>query len=96
MLRRTTTTDDLEIMKEIKRNNTKEREVVQALEKNNGLSWEEDRIVYVEERIYIPNNKKLKEKILQENYDSVVVGHQGQQQMLELIKRSRGTTGGQG
>ena len=96
MLRRTTTTDDLEIMKEIKRNNTKEWEVVQALEKNNGLSWEEDRIVYVEERIYIPNNKKLKEKILQENYDSVVVGHQGQQQMLELIKRSRGTTGGQG
>ena len=50
----------------------------------------------MEERIYIPNNKKLKEKILQENYDSVVVGHQGQQQMLELIKRSRGTTGGQG
>ena len=95
MLRRTTTTDDLEIMKEIKRNNTKEREVVQALEKNNGLSWEEDRIVYVEGRIYIPNNKKLKEKILQENYDSVDVGHWGQQQMLELIKRSRGTTGGQ-
>jgi len=38
MLRRMATTDDLEMMKEIKRNNTKEREVVQALEKNNGLS----------------------------------------------------------
>jgi len=79
MLRRTTTTDDLEIMKEIKRNNTKEQEVVQALEKNDGLSWEEDGIVYVEGRIYIPNNKKLKEKILQENHDSVDVGHPGQQ-----------------
>jgi len=88
MLRRTITIDDLEIMKEIKRNNTKEQEVVQALEKNNRLSWEEDRIVYVEGRIYIPNNKKLKEKILQENYDSVDVGHPGQQQMLELIKRN--------
>jgi len=79
MLKRTTTTDDLEIMKEIKRNNTKKQEAVQALEKNDRLSWEEDGIVYVEGRIYVPNNKKLKEKILQENYDSVDVGHPGQQ-----------------
>jgi len=79
MLKRKTTTNNLEIIKKIKRNNTKEWEVVQALEKNNGLSWEEDGIVYIEERIYIPNNKKLKEKILQENYDSVDVGHLEQQ-----------------
>jgi len=79
MLKRTTTTDDLEIMKEIKRNNTKKQEAVQALEKNDRLSWEEDGIVYVEGRIYVPNNKKLKEKILQENYDSVDIGHPGQQ-----------------
>ena len=62
--------------------------MVQVLEKNDGLSWEEDRIVYVEERTYIPNNKKLREKILQENHDLVDVGHPGQQQMLELIKRN--------
>jgi len=42
---------------------------------NNGLSWEEDGIVYIEGRIYITNNKKLKEKILQENHDSMDVGH---------------------
>ena len=42
----------------------------------------------MEERIYVPNNKKLKEKILQGNYDSVDVGHSGQQQILELIKRN--------
>ena len=53
--------------------------MVQALEKNDGLSWEEDRIIYMEGRIYVPNNKKLKEKILQENYDLVDVGHPGQQ-----------------
>jgi len=29
-------------------------------------------------RIYIPNNKKLREKILQENHDSGDVGHLGQ------------------
>ena len=75
MLKRTTTTDKLEILKKIKRNNTREQEVVQALEKDNRLSWEQDRIVYMEGRIYIPNNKKLKEKILQENYNLADVGH---------------------
>jgi len=59
MLRRMATIDNLEIMKEIKRNNTKEQEVVQPLEKNDGLSWKEDRIVYMEGRIYIPNNKRI-------------------------------------
>ena len=53
--------------------------MVQALEKNDRLSWEEDKIVYMKGRIYVPNNKKLKEKILQKNYDSVDVGHPGQQ-----------------
>ena len=46
-------TDDLEIMKEIKRNNTKEQEVIQALKKNDGLLWEEDEIVYIEGRMYV-------------------------------------------
>ena len=59
ILKRMTTTDNLEIMKEIKRDNTKEWEVVQALEKNDGLSWKEDGIVYVEGRIYVPNNKRI-------------------------------------
>ena len=36
----------------------------------------------MEGRIYIPNNKKLKEKILQENHDSVNVGHLGQQRIM--------------
>jgi len=88
MLKRIATTDDLEMMKEIRRNGTKKQKVIQALEKNDGLSWEEDVIVYMKGRIYIPNNKKLKEKILQENYDSVDVGHPGQQRMLELIKQN--------
>ena len=80
--------DKQEILEEIRRNSTKEQEVIQALEKDNVLSWEEDGIVYMEGRIYIPNNKKFKEKILQENHDSVNVGHPGQQKMLELIKQN--------
>jgi len=40
MLKKTMTTDKLEILEKIKRNNTREQEVVQALEKGDRLSWE--------------------------------------------------------
>ena len=62
--------------------------MVQALEKDNGLSWEQDGIVYIEERIYILNNKKLKKKILQENHDSVDMGYLGQQRIMKLLKQN--------
>ena len=78
MLKRMTTIDKQEILEEIRRNGTKEQKVIQVLEKNNRLSWEEDGIVYMEGRMYIQNNKKLKEKILQKNHNSVDVGHLGQ------------------
>ena len=42
----------------------------------------------MEEMIYIPNNKKLKKKILQENHNSVDVEHPGQQRMIELLKQN--------
>jgi len=61
--------------------------VVQALEKQDGLIWEEDRVVHMEGRIYVPNNKKIREKILKENHDSVDMGHPEQHRMLELLKR---------
>jgi len=88
MIKRKTTVEEGNILKEIKRNTTREREVVQALKKEDGLTWEEDGVVYMEERIYVPNNKKIKEEILKENHDSVDVGHPGQHRMLELIKRT--------
>ena len=82
------TADELDIVKKIKRNNTREQEVVQALKKKDRLTWEKDGIVYMEGRIYVSNNKKTKEKILKENHDLVDVGHLGQQRMLELIKQN--------
>ena len=75
MLKRIMTMNDPEMLEEIRRNNTKKWEVIQALENDDELSWEEDEIVYIEERIYVPNNKKFKEKILQENHNSVDMGH---------------------
>jgi len=77
ILKRKMTVDKSDIVKEIKRNNTQKQEVVQALKKEDRLTWEEDGMVYMEGRIYIPNNKKTREKILKKNHDSVDVGHLG-------------------
>jgi len=77
MIGRKMTTKECEVIKEIQRNNTREKEVVQILEKQDGLTWEEDRVVYRKERIYILNNKKIREEILKENHDSVDVEYLG-------------------
>jgi len=87
MIERKTMAEECNIIKEIQKNNTREKEVVQALEKQDGLTWEEDGVVYMEGRIYVPNNKKIREEILKENHDSVDVGHPEQHRMLELLKR---------
>ena len=88
MIKRKTTRKESDILKEIRRNATKKKEVVQALKKENSLTWKEDGVVYMEGRIYVPNNKKIKEKILKKNHDLVDVGHPGQHRMLELLKRT--------
>jgi len=75
MMGRKTIADKGGRIKEIKRNNIREKKVVQALEKEDGLTWEEDGVIYMEGRIYIPNNKKIKEEILKKNHNSVDVGH---------------------
>jgi len=40
MLRRKVMTEESDIVRRIRRNNTREKEIVQALEKNDGLAWE--------------------------------------------------------
>ena len=88
MIKRETTVEESNILKEIKRNTTREKEVVQALKKENSLTWKEDRVVYIEGRIYVPNSKKIREDILKENHDSVDVGHPGQHRIIELLKKT--------
>jgi len=87
MIGRKITAEEYDILRKIQRNNTREKEVVQVLKKQDGLTWEEDRVVYIEGRIYILNNKKIREEILKENHNSVDVGHLEQHRMLELLKR---------
>ena len=88
MIKRKTTVEEGDILKEIKRNTTREKEVVQALKKEDGLIWKEDGVVYIEGRIYVLNNKKIKEEILKETHNLADVGHPEQHKMLELIKRT--------
>ena len=88
MLKRKMTREESDIIKKISRNATREKEVVQALKKEDCLTWEEDGVVYMKGRIYVLNNKKIKKKILKENHDLVDVGHPGQHRMLELLKRT--------
>ena len=80
--------EEMDIIKRIKRNGTREKEVLQALQKKDGSVWEEDKVVYMEGRIYIPNNKDIKEEILKEHHNPADVRHPGQHRMQELIKRT--------
>ena len=65
MLKRNNTmVDNLDLLEEIHRNNTKKKEIQQVLKKEDRLSWKQDKIAYMEGRIYIPNNKRLKENLL--------------------------------
>jgi len=47
------------IQERIKKIQTGEQEVMKQLEKNDGQSWEENRIVYIDSKIYVPRNKQL-------------------------------------
>ena len=88
MIGRKMTAEECDVLKRIQKNNMREKEVVQVLEKQDRLTWEENGVVYMEGRIYIPNNKKIREEILKENHNSVDVGHPGQYRTLELLKRT--------
>ena len=42
----------------------------------------------MKERIYVLNNKRIREEILKENHNLADVGHLGQYRILELLKRT--------
>jgi len=51
-------------LKEIQQNRTREHKVAKELDKQDGQAWKDNGIVYIDEKIYIPNNKKIREQIL--------------------------------
>ena len=52
------------ILEEIRKNKTKEQEVYKELKKEDSQSYKENGIVYVNGRIYVPNNQKIRKRIL--------------------------------
>jgi len=44
----------------------------------------------MEGRIYVLNNKELREEILKEHHDLADIGYPGQHRMLELLKIETG------
>ena len=45
MIKRKITREEGNIIKEIRKNTTREKEVIQALKKEDGLTWEEDGLI---------------------------------------------------
>ena len=77
MLERKVMTEESNIVKRIQKNNTREKKVIQALKKKDGLAWKEDGMAYMEGRIYVLNNRKLREEILKEHHNPADIGHPG-------------------
>ncbi len=76
------------LLDKIRRNQTREQEVQKELDKDNRQAWKDNRIVYMEGKIYILNNQKIQEQILQEYHELADIGYLGQQRMFKLIKRN--------
>jgi len=58
------------------------------LEKKDRQSWEENGIVYIDGKIYVPRNRQLQDEIFSDNHNPPDVGYPGQHRMMELIKRN--------
>jgi len=82
MLKRNSVIEKMDFLKEIQQNRTRKQKVIQELKKEDEQAWENDGIVYVEDQIYISNNKKTQEQILQEYHDLVDTSHLKQTRML--------------
>ena len=56
--------EKIDFVKEIQQNGTREQKVIQELKKEDRQAWEDNRIVYIDEQIYISNNKKNQKQVL--------------------------------
>ena len=76
----------------------RETEIVQALATlkakgprrlvNGLLEWEEnDGLLYYKGKLYIPNDKNLRNEVIHQCHDSITTGHPGKHGTLELVSR---------
>ena len=68
-------------------NNAWQEEYIQAMEGNPSPDiLFEDEALYYKGRLWIPDNLQLKKQILEEEHDSKVAGHMGQDKTIELVR----------
>ena len=77
MFRESQMIEETILLEEIQKNNTKEQEVQKELEKEDGQAQEDNGVVYMKGKIYVPNNWKIQEQILQDNYELANIRHLG-------------------
>ena len=59
MFRENQLIEEITLLEEIQKNNIKKQEVQKELEKKDRQAWENNRVVYMKGKIYVPNNWKI-------------------------------------
>jgi len=89
--------DGVDLLEEVRKSKMKDDEVVKVVEemKRAGVKmlrdeeWREvDSIIYKEEKVYVPKDKKLRAEIIRLHHDTPIEGHGGQWKIVELVTRN--------
>ena len=86
--------DGVDLLEEVRKSKIKDDEIVKAVEemKRAGVKmlrdeeWREvDDVMYKEEKVYVPEDDKLRAEIIRLHHDTPVGEHGGQWKMVELV-----------
>ena len=59
VLRENQVVKEIILLDDFWKNNTRKQEVQKELEKEDRQAWKNNRVIYIEERIYVINNQKI-------------------------------------
>ena len=77
------------LLEEIKENmSLMDLAIMEQLGKSSDLSQAEDGLIYRRGKLVVPNNEKLRGRIISSHHDSITAGHPGRDRTQELIYRS--------
>jgi len=89
--------DGVDLLEKVRKSKVKDDRVVKAVEEMKQVEvkmlrdeeWREvDSIMYKEEKVYMPKDKKLRVEIIRLHHDTLIGGHGGQWKMVELVTRN--------
>jgi len=89
--------DGVDLLEKVRKSKVKDDKVVKAVEEMKWAGvkmlrdeeWREvDSIMYQEEKVYVPKDKKLRAEIIRLHHDTPIGGHEGQWKMVELVTRN--------